>query len=513
MNDNVPARRDILKLLGAAGLFAAAARIPGAADWMADAPASAPQPGVIILVLDSFSAGHAGLYGYQRDTTPNLDQFARRATVYQHAYATSNFTQSSTASLLTGVHPWRHRSLDFYASLLESYERENIFSQAAAGCRTIAYTHNSYAWNILKQLAAGIDVLEPIQALMLYDRNALPNLLENDFPLGFYSVKKWRDYPESNSLFINTFFRFKNAADEVKFQEPYRAEYPLGLNENHDGYFYRLEDTIDWIAATVAASKQPLLGYFHLMPPHEPYKPRADFLNRFAGDGFKLPRKPEHFFSKGETPNQLEADCQRYDEYLAFADSEFGRLVKLLEAGGLLDKNYLIVTSDHGQLFERGIHGHDTPTLYESLIRVPLIVRSPNQNAGINVHAPISMTDLAPTVLNLQGANPLAECEGRLLPALGGEEDAQRVVFSTYARQNAKMKPLTRVTFGAIRYPYKLIAYKGYSGLDDMDELYDLENDPDELDNLAAQKPGLVADLKNELAHNQKLAEAKALGG
>src|SRR5919197_4136356 len=71
-----------------------------------------PSPNIIILVFDSLSARHMSLYGYPRDTTPHLSQFAEHATVYHRHYSTGNFTSPGTASLLTGLYPWTHRAFD-----------------------------------------------------------------------------------------------------------------------------------------------------------------------------------------------------------------------------------------------------------------------------------------------------------------------------------------------------------------------------------------------------------------
>jgi arylsulfatase A-like enzyme len=284
----------------------------------------------------------------------------------------------------------------------------------------------------------------------------------------------------------------------------------MGLSQR-DGYLFNLEDAIDWIIAVTAEALTPFFGYFHLLPPHEDYKPRADFFDLFANDGFALTQKPEHFFSARISQADQQANCQRYDEYIAYVDAELGRLTRELEARGILENTYLILTSDHGQLIERGMHGHLEPALYESVIHVPLIIRAPGQTQGMNSHSPTSSLDLVPTLLQLAGGQPDPGTEGRLLPLLGGTDDPDRVVLSMHARRNAKMAPLRTVTFAAVQWPFKLIHYRGYDGLDDYAELFDLEEDPDELNNLAQQNPSMVLRLKEELRIQQTNAEQVSL--
>ena len=97
-----------------------------------------------------------------------------------------------------------------------------------------------------------------------------------------------------------------------------------------------------------------------------------------------------------------------------------------------------------------------------------------------------------PTILHLLNQNKPSWCEGEVLPSLGGNMDQQRSIFAMDGKKNHRLKPLTRATFSIIRWPYKLINYRGYAGYEDIDELYHLENDPDELNNLLKSKPDIV---------------------
>src|SRR3972149_5008494 len=144
------------------------------------------------------------------------------------------------------------------------------------------------------------------------------------------------------------------------------------------GVFFLLEDAIDWIQKEVAEVPQPFFGYFHLFPPHEPYMTRKEFVDIFD-DGWEPESKPVRAFPQNKSEEFLNSRRRHYDEYLAFADAEFGRLFDFLRRTGILDNTCFILTSDHGQLFEREIHGHVTATLYEPLVHVPLIISKPGQ--------------------------------------------------------------------------------------------------------------------------------------
>lgn len=511
MKQSKVSRRDALKFFGTLGIFSAASKLLRPITHASQSQ-NISKPNFIVIVFDTLSARHMSLYGYERKTTPNIEKFAKTSTVFHRNYASSNFTQSSTASLFTGVYPWSHRSLDFFSLPLDAYIKANIFNKLPSSHKALAYTHNIHVLNLLEQYKADIDMLKPIEDLVVYNANKFPNSFKNDNLMGFYATKRWREsfYAPSYSLFMQPTFTFAQTISSMNVNKKYKSEYPLGLGDR-DGYLFKLEDAMDWIGQVAESTSEPFLGYFHLLPPHEVYRPRAEFLGMFAKDNFKLPNKPEHFFTENISKEKLDAFCDQYDEYIAMVDAEFGRLVQQLESQGILENTYLILTSDHGQLIERGIHGHSGPTLYESVIHTPLVIHAPGQTEGKNVHSLTSIVDLAPTLLHLSNQQPLDGYEGSVLPTLGGKEDEKRIIFSMHARQNAKMKPLTRVTLSAIQGQYKLIYYKGYPEYEDVEELYDLENDTEELSNIAKEKPLIAAMLKEELAKQQAKVEKNAL--
>jgi arylsulfatase len=508
MNKKGIDRRDVLKLFGSMAAYAATAKFLSSYLPLGQYNAQTQLPNVIIILFDALSARHMSLYGYKRKTTPNIEKFAESSIVYHHHYSASNFTQSSTASILTGVYPWSHRSLEFFESLLDVYEIENIFSALSSIYQTIAYTHNIHVMNILEQFKADIQLLKPIEELVLFQENHL----ENDEIVGQYAARRWLQnlFSPSYSLFFNPILTAVSSSKSSKINDDNRTLYPLGVSTK-DGYLFKMEDAINWIGQVTAAALNPFFAYFHLLPPHEDYRPRAEFYNRFADDQYRLTVKPEHFFTNGFSAEEQQINCRLYDEYIAHVDSEFGRLLEMLERQGTLENTYLILTSDHGQLFERGIHGHVRPALYESVIHTPLVIRAPGQTQRVNVESPTSSLDLVPTILHLAGQTVPESVEGTVLPALGGTDDLERIIFSIHARRNAKKAPLHKVTFAVIQWPYKLIQNLGYAGFQEVDELYNLQEDPEELKNLAGEKPTIIAALKEELHKNQLHAEEKSL--
>src|SRR5512143_2493607 len=153
-------RRDFLKL---GGLLPASLSAPAVMKALSSTSQSAAgSQNVIIVVFDAFSAYNISLYGYSRDTMPNMARLAKKAVVYHNHFAGSNFATSGTASLLTGTLPWTHRALQPTHTVDPSFVNRNIFT-AFKDYYRLAYTHNGWAWTLLRQFQQQMDDLIPRQ--------------------------------------------------------------------------------------------------------------------------------------------------------------------------------------------------------------------------------------------------------------------------------------------------------------------------------------------------------------
>jgi arylsulfatase A-like enzyme len=269
-----------------------------------------------------------------------------------------------------------------------------------------------------------------------------------------------------------------------------------------DGYFL-LENSIDYLKEHLLKYPQPFLGYFHFLPPHKPYTPRREFTEMFVDDGFWLPEKPAFHFAKNKSNEKLLANRLEYDQNIAYVDSEFARLVEFMEESGLSENTILVFTSDHGEMFERGVIGHTTESLHEPVIRTPLLILDPDRETRKDVFTATSLVDLLPTLLHLTG-QPIPDwIEGDILPPYhpsGGDPD--RSIFSLDARDTGQTMPLSKASVAMVKGQYKLHAYFGYEGLasgETLYELYDLINDPEELNNLYTASGSISNDLVAEL--------------
>jgi arylsulfatase A-like enzyme len=379
----------------------------------------------------------------------------------------------------------------------ERFADRSLFGQLKGhGYHTLAFTHNLVTSSLLYQFATAIDQLSPIREVALADLNRAESLVPRDLTVAVHSegVLTRRGDGPSSSLFL---YHLNGLWNRFVLQEPhqrYADDYPRGLPGGHN-LFFLLETAIDWTMQQLTSAPEPFVAYLHFLPPHDPYNPRREFVGLFDDD-WHPPRKPSHPLGDGHPTEFLDRLRRQYDEHIAYVDAEFGRLADFLESSGLTDTTYVFVTSDHGELFERGIWQHITPVLYEPVIRVPFVVGVPGQRQRVDVRVPTSVIDLMPTLTHLAGASQPAWSEGQVLPGLADlDAPTDRDVYSMDAKSSSKEGPLDRRTLALIKGRHKLIHYVGYDGYDDVYEMYDLEEDPEEMNDIYSSRRETAAEL------------------
>jgi len=272
-----------------------------------------------------------------------------------------------------------------------------------------------------------------------------------------------------------------------------------------------LERPINWLLNEVGNFPEPFLSYFHLLPPHWPYATRIDFYDEFIDDSYIVPRKPEHVFTDNISYQNTEKGKREYDEYLLYADSEFARLFNRLEKTGVLENTWVILTSDHGEMFERGIIGHSTHASFQPVFRIPLLIFEPGQKVRKDIHHMTSAVDIVPTLLNING-KPIPEwIEGEVLPPYSNKESvAERKLYVVNAKNNKNTEPLKEASISIIDQQYTLTKYIGYKELENGKpryEMYDIKNDPEELNNVASTEKNKFNDLLEILEYNHQKAD------
>jgi arylsulfatase A-like enzyme len=236
---------------------------------------------------------------------------------------------------------------------------------------------------------------------------------------------------------------------------------------------------------------QPVFAFFHSYQVHTPYRPPSSYDGLFGDYASEVE-------VTGKALAQIQADAAKqlrpsdfdylevlYDRELRYTDDTLRELFRLLDELDFLDRSIVLITSDHGEEF--GDHGGllHRGTLYDELLRVPLIVHGTGLPSAVVEAALASTIDIAPTVLAAVGIDPPPIMEGRDLFAPHESERALQRVFSQYGTQ-----------IYSVRTPrWKLISYPGRDHL----LLFDLDNDPNEKSNMTAQNPERADRLRAEL--------------
>ncbi len=491
-------RRDFLKLAASLPLGYAVSRLGSELQQK-------PQ-NILIVVFDAFSAYNISTYGYERQTTPNISRLLQKAIVYHNHYAGGNFTTPGTASLLTGVLPWTHRAFQPKGEVIDAFTSQNIFSMFPEHYR-IAYTHNGWANILLNQMAGHIDELIQREKLLLsaFD-SVVPTLFRHDEDIASVSwarAMKTEDDGFAYSLFLS------RLSEELQARtlRSLKSVYPRGIPTSGADSGFLLETAMDHLVKRLNAIPKPFMGYFHFLPPHDPYNTHRDFVDAFRSDGYKPIEKPVDLFAK-RVFKQLPEKRRQYDEYILYCDREFNRLFEFLESSGVLKDTWLVLTSDHGELNERGISGHSTDAMYEPVVRIPLVIFEPGRTSRLDVHERTSAIDIVSTLASIVTQKTPSWGEGHMIPPFGAPEEMNsRNIYVVRANYNDRLAPLTVASTVLVKESYKFHYYFGYSNVpgDGLVKLFDVQADPEEMTDLAQTKKSTADELLHEL--RTKLSE------
>lgn len=500
-------RRTFLRRLAGAPLASAMGPFAGGGPGVSAQEAQG-RLNILVVVFDTLSATNMSLYGYPRRTTPQIERFAERAAVYHAHYAGGSFTPSGTATLLTGTNAWTHRAMHHAGTVLPELAPHNLFACLPRHHR-IAYTHNLFAELQFSQFREHIDRHIDPAAFSLTD-GVVYDWLSRDDVAAYHGIEDLalQSYDSSSLHFMFLELAVRKLREWI-INRRNQAEFPRGLPD-HYRMLCRLEDATAGVMSTIEACPRPYLFYVHLLPPHAPYNPAARFIGRFDR-GWNPAPKPRHPLSQDYAQAELDELRRHYDESVAYVDAEFGRLIDRLEASGAMADTCVVLTSDHGEMFERATYEHESPHLFDAVVKIPLLIRWPGLTRRHDVGAFTSATDVLPTLLHLAGEPIPAWCEGRVLPP-ATEAGGSRPVFALDARRTPKRGPLTQGTAAMLEDRMKLIYYHAYPRYDDVVELYDLDADPDEVVDLAATRTERAMAMKADILARLEQAGLPVVG-
>ncbi len=418
---------------------------------------------ILMIAVDSLRADRLGCYGYDRPTTPFIDTLAGHSTVFENCYAPSIPTQPSFTTMFTGQWPTTHGivahrgrwSLGESAPFLPEYLQRAGYATAAVD--NLAVHHKPW-------FSRGFDVcLNPRES------GTYPNCFRfNELAIEWLKARG-----------REPFFLF------VHYWDPHTPYMPPG---RYRDLFYSSDPTVENRGSLDDFYRRPLRTWWP-----------SGWLGRMASEW------PD---AAGAQISDIEFVRSQYDAEVRCVDDGIQELLGALDELGIEEETAVFIFSDHGEeLGEHGIY-FDHHGLYESDIRVPLIVRWPGVDFnGTRVRSLVQHTDLAPTVLEGAGLPVPHKMDGRsMLPFIRGEADAG--IGELLLTQECTWMAKWAVCEGG----WKLIVARepDFYG-NPMLELYDLNGDPGERHNLARELPGRTQEMGEILA--SELSRRLARGG
>jgi len=399
------------------------------------------KPNIILIGIDSLRAESMSAYGYGRETTPHIAKFAEGGTLFENNFSPHIPTTSAYANMLTG---------------------QDCFST-----QVVALRHKG-------EMNPAIRPLQDILKEAGYTTTCV----------GFNSPSVRR---------FDTYLDFE------------------GWGPGPDGFSHKAENlnavTIPEIER-LANGDEPFFLFMRHMDPHSPYLPPPPFQRIFYHgnecDPSKTSMKPvmefkpfcDYFASwMPEGITDAAYEVAQYDGAIAYMDSCIASLFTTLETLNLVDNTIVVLTADHGETLDEHECWFDHHGTYDNTLHVPLIIRYPSKvPAGKRVEGYSRLIDIVPTILDLAEISVEDKFDGSsLLPmALGEVESHDKEIYfteCTWMRKHGWRTPEWKL----------IIALEPDFHFKPPVELYDLVADPKELNNLADEKPEIVADLRGRM--------------
>jgi arylsulfatase A-like enzyme len=317
-------------------------------------------PNIVLIVWDTTRADHFSSYGYFRNTTPNVDQFAKRGVLFENAISSSSWTLPAMASIFTSLLPHQHGGGK--ETVLGNGPRTLAEILRMGGYETAGFNANPYYGNIPWGLARGFETY-----------------LDSTRTLG-YSFDATRIGRE--------------------FIEPYSEEWFHRSRFNQPDAHQLNQQVYRWFDHR---SDRPFFLFLNYNDAHEPYEVPSPYNRLYVPKEAKHllhTRTPARFYLP---PAEREGTIAAYDQCLNYIDSQVGELLRFLEQSPEWSNTYIIITSDHGE----GFGEHDTYShgwnLYREVLRVPLIIAGPGIPVGVRVTGIARTWDIFATALEWAG--------------------------------------------------------------------------------------------------------------
>ena len=430
--------------------------------------AAQKKPNILFVMADQLAAQYLPFHGHPLVQTPNLSRLAAEGVVFENAYSTSPLCAPARASVMNGLLP----------------SRTGVYDNAAEFPSAIpTWAHYLRHMGYRTCLSGKMHFVGPDQLHGLEER-----LTTDIYPADFGWTPDWRLKQERIDWWYHNM---------TSVLQPGIAEITNQLEFDDDVLFQAQRKIYDHARFDRDAPLALMASFTH---PHDPYAARKQFWNLYNDADIDLPKVPPIQHNERDAHHQRLHEMSAMDDYvvgeqdvrsarhgyyanISYVDNLVGQLLATLETTGLLENTVVVFTADHGDfLGERGLWYK--MSFLEPSAHVPLLIWSPGRFKPRRVKEPVGLTDLLPTLVDIANDGPLPlarQVDGRsLLPLLtGGNENANATCWGEYLAEGT-VSPMYMLRRG----PWKFI-----HAPTDPDQLFNLADDPLELNNLASKHP------------------------
>jgi len=465
------------------------------------------KPNLVLFLPDQQRADTIACYGGVKVHAPNLNKLASESVIFERTYVTHPVCTPSRSSLMTGTWPHTNRCtrnsvpLDRRFRVLPELMEDRDYRAAYIG-----------KWHLGEEgpIGRGFD-----EWISTDDHGDYTNFLMSQSITPDKQNRRFSELAISNLPVELSRPRFleKCACEFIEKHQRDPFILVVGFVEPHSPYNGPLNDEhpLDQIELDPTATR----------PGSENIPLRYRLMREWQQAEAVLDRErlPTQLFF-GVTPEEYRSIKQRYLGLVTLVDRSIGAILGCLERFGLTDNTIIVHTSDHGDsLGAHHLFGKET--MFEEATHVPLLVRVPGQRASKTITRPVSHIDFVPTLLDLLGQPNNPQCIGKsLLPLITEEAAAPQNVFLEWAPNRTKVKKGTklarrRIVKRAVEESTRaMVTSDGWKLClrdKDLNELYNLNDDPLETRNLYAdrQYASVISRLAEEIHRWQEAANDK----
>jgi arylsulfatase A-like enzyme len=399
---------------------------------------------LIIVAYDALQAAHVSHLGYGRETTPMIDAIAHDGVSFSQNISAASWTVPSYMSIFTGLYPTEHKVVNKF----------------------VKFTKEEKVITNLKNVSPDVVTLAQI-------------LKNNGYATGGFT----------GDAGVGSAFGYNIGFDEYYDKTAFGSMGEAG------------EKAIEWVKNN---KDKKIFLFLHGYDAHGQFKVAENYKGMFAPADYKgkykgTPKEQGALREEGLKNGRIylsdeDVDFWRswYDSKIRDEDDRFKKIYEELGSLGVLNNALILVISDHGTGFYEHYTFDHGQALYDELIRVPLVISGPNLPKGKIISSQVGTIDIAPTIMDILGIDPGAKYSSQLrgkslLPLITGKTSESEDIYSETDYRNYTHQRSVRTKDG-----WKLILTLENGKV----ELYDLNKDPAEKNNIAQENASLAFELE-----------------